>query len=493
MKTFAQERDFSADQRKAAASSGAAMSDGSYPIENVSDLHNAIQAIGRATNPAAVKAHIKTRAKALGATSALPDTWESCRTWVTSVNPIAEAAYDASTGELTVTVIKPGWSKNDRYYSPELLKNSTGIFEGCKMFSDHATDKEAAARPEGRIQDWVASLGKPWAEADGTVMAKAKVIDPPFKLKLESLKTAGLLKQMGVSIRAFGESHPGEVEGKRGNVIERFLGARSVDFVTFAGAGGQVEYLEAAPNDFDVDVVSESKFRERRPDLVELIESAVKEKNMEHKEGMGYCPPMTADEHDGKSDAHQAKADELKAGEKKDAHQQAADDHSDAADAIRKAHKSSALANLHEESAGVVDPKGEQMINTQLAKELKEANEKVALLEKTTKVAEAKVARAAKLTASKLPAPASARLEQHFAESLDNKGLDEAIVAEQEYIKTLGAPIVRNNGAGDNGQPPIQESETKIAELKKRQYDVCIESGYTPEQATAETGHKPVK
>lgn len=70
-------RDFSTDERKKLASSGAALPDGSYPIVTVSDLHNAIQAYGR-SNPsdrARVKAHIIKRAKALGATSALPEDW----------------------------------------------------------------------------------------------------------------------------------------------------------------------------------------------------------------------------------------------------------------------------------------------------------------------------------------------------------------------------------------------------------------------------------
>ena len=59
------EKDFTQAERNKAAESGNAMPDGSYPINNVADLHNAIQAIGRASNPAAVKAHIKTRAKVL--------------------------------------------------------------------------------------------------------------------------------------------------------------------------------------------------------------------------------------------------------------------------------------------------------------------------------------------------------------------------------------------------------------------------------------------
>jgi hypothetical protein len=70
-------RQFSGDERQRLAKSGAAMSDGSYPIVNKSDLENAIRAYGRApeSKRAAVKAHIKKRAAALGATDMLPDDW----------------------------------------------------------------------------------------------------------------------------------------------------------------------------------------------------------------------------------------------------------------------------------------------------------------------------------------------------------------------------------------------------------------------------------
>lgn len=70
-------RDFSAEEREALAESGAAMPDGSFPIATKADLANAIQAHGRASDPAKVKAHIIARAKALGATDELPDGWVS--------------------------------------------------------------------------------------------------------------------------------------------------------------------------------------------------------------------------------------------------------------------------------------------------------------------------------------------------------------------------------------------------------------------------------
>jgi hypothetical protein len=70
-----EKREFSTDERKKLADEGLALPDGSYPIKTVADLKNAIQSYGRATNKAAVKAHIIKRAKALGVSDQLPETW----------------------------------------------------------------------------------------------------------------------------------------------------------------------------------------------------------------------------------------------------------------------------------------------------------------------------------------------------------------------------------------------------------------------------------
>jgi len=86
-------RDFSTDERKKLARSGAAMPDGSYPIKSEQDLKNAIHAYGRAKNPAAVKRHIIKRARALGLTRLLPEGWEgSTKSAASSRQYIATAA-----------------------------------------------------------------------------------------------------------------------------------------------------------------------------------------------------------------------------------------------------------------------------------------------------------------------------------------------------------------------------------------------------------------
>ena len=70
------ERKFSEERREKDAESGAAMPDGSFPIETVQDLKNAIKAHGRAKDIAAAKSHIRRRAKALGQSDLIPEDWK---------------------------------------------------------------------------------------------------------------------------------------------------------------------------------------------------------------------------------------------------------------------------------------------------------------------------------------------------------------------------------------------------------------------------------
>jgi hypothetical protein len=205
---------------------------------------------------------------------------ESQRLMVIGSSPIRETAYNASTGKLTITVIKPGFNTSkSRYYKESTLKRDHQIFEGAKMFVNHATAQEDKNRPEGDVNQWVASVGRTWTESDGTVMAEADVIDPPFKAKLERLAEVKKLGEMGVSIRAIGESYNGEIEGHQTAIVESFIAARSVDFVTYPGAGGRVEAIEAddVASRSDIELVTETQLRSRRPDLVLLVESKLRE------------------------------------------------------------------------------------------------------------------------------------------------------------------------------------------------------------------------
>lgn len=69
-------KDYSDKERQMLARRDMALPDGSFPIVNVADLRNAIQAVGRASNYGRARNHIIRRAEALNRTDLLPEQWK---------------------------------------------------------------------------------------------------------------------------------------------------------------------------------------------------------------------------------------------------------------------------------------------------------------------------------------------------------------------------------------------------------------------------------
>jgi len=76
--------EFTAEQRRRLAARGQALPGGRFPIRNRADLENAIRAVGRAGGPEGTEADrnevrrfIIQRARALGLSELIPDTWNS--------------------------------------------------------------------------------------------------------------------------------------------------------------------------------------------------------------------------------------------------------------------------------------------------------------------------------------------------------------------------------------------------------------------------------
>lgn len=61
-----------AAERKNLADKGVAMPDGSFPIRDATDLHDAMVRAHQASDPAAARSHIRKRANALGLSKRVP-------------------------------------------------------------------------------------------------------------------------------------------------------------------------------------------------------------------------------------------------------------------------------------------------------------------------------------------------------------------------------------------------------------------------------------
>lgn len=341
------------------------------------------------------------------------------RVSIKQILDLQEAGYDKSTGKLTITVIKPGFnSSKSRFYQKEALQRGHKLFEGAKMFVNHATAVEEKNRPEGDLNQWVGSVKRTWTQPDGTVMAEAAVIDPKFKAKLDALAENKLLSEMGVSIRAIGESRRGEIDGHKTDIVENFVAARSVDFVTYPGAGGRVEMMEADAQDAnDVDMMTEAQLRDRRPDLVELVESKIKE------------------------GAQMKTVEQLT------------------------------------EELRVSEAKVQQLTIEKTAAETKatDLEKKVTEAENISKKAAAGVKLAELLKESKLPEASKTRLTARFKEALVVDGMAEAIKDEGEYVASLlgKKKVVTNLGEGHNraaGEEPSEEDVKAIQESQVKSY-----------------------
>ena len=189
--------------------------------------------------------------------------------------PLTEATFDK--GRAMVIVIKAGFNATeDRYYPAEVLKRDYGIFEGMKMYADHPTEDEEKARPERSIRDWVAILSEVACDENGLVTGIAEIVEPWLMQKLASLREKKMLSEMGISINAVGSASKSTIDGKETLVIEKLVACRSVDFVTEPGAGGIVTFYES-DRGHDIDLIELPNLKERRPDLVKLIETNIRE------------------------------------------------------------------------------------------------------------------------------------------------------------------------------------------------------------------------
>jgi len=192
---------------------------------------------------------------------------------------LKEAQFDDEKREAVITIISPGFNKSKkRYYSPKLLESSAKMFEGLKMYKNHLTEaeeKKLDGQPRS-VDEWTSSIKETWYDnMSGSIKGRAKIHNQKFWEFAKSAKD-----EIGTSINAFGKMIQGTIEGVSTNIVEAFTKAKSVDWVTEAGAGGKLDQiLETEEGDIKMlETITEEKLLEHRADLVEKIKAdAIKE------------------------------------------------------------------------------------------------------------------------------------------------------------------------------------------------------------------------
>lgn len=174
-----------------------------------------------------------------------------------SLNESIAFSATATGKKWQVKVIESGWGSSGYYPKEVLAEYGPKVFKkGTKVFMNHPSVHEENDRPERDVNQLAGKLVSD-ARFDGTGLIAEVEFYSHF---------APIIKEMagdvGLSIRALGESRVGEAEGRQGPIIEALVAdpLTSVDVVTVAGAGGKfLSLLESySRKDDEATLLSES-------------------------------------------------------------------------------------------------------------------------------------------------------------------------------------------------------------------------------------------
>lgn len=194
-----------------------------------------------------------------------------------SLNESIAFSATGSGKKWSVKVIESGWGSSG-YYPAEMLREyGPRVFKkGTKVFMNHPSIHEENDRPERDVNQLAGKLVSD-ARFDGTGLVAEVEFYSHF---------APIIKEMagdvGLSIRAMGESRVGEAEGRKGPIIEALVEddpLTSVDVVTVAGAGGKfLSLLESyTRKDDEATLLSESVSEGNEMLTKEELDAAVAE------------------------------------------------------------------------------------------------------------------------------------------------------------------------------------------------------------------------
>lgn len=165
------------------------------------------------------------------------------------VQETATLGLDATGKRWSALLIKAGWGSKGYYTEEALKRDGSSVFAaGTPIFLDHQTAEEREAKPFGSVQNFAGELATDavWDEEQQGLVAEVEIFDH------EQARVKSIAKRVGLSIRARTIADRGTMEGRTGRIITGLVGAKSVDLVVRAGAGGK--FLDVLESDIDTEM-----------------------------------------------------------------------------------------------------------------------------------------------------------------------------------------------------------------------------------------------
>ncbi len=150
-------------------------------------------------------------------------------------------------------------NKRDRHWYPqETIEASADRFVGAKMYMTEHVQEEKGVRSEASVIQSIEG----YDPAHGLI-ANVVAYDPDFCEKVRNMKDASIMNMLQCSLHAVGSVSTGEIEGEEYEIVQSIDEVGSVDWVTWAGAGGHA--------------VEVSEVNESAEPMVEPVEEPIEE------------------------------------------------------------------------------------------------------------------------------------------------------------------------------------------------------------------------
>jgi len=187
---------------------------------------------------------------------------------------VLEADDEKGVKRLEVKLIEHGWSKNGYFYSKEVAESVAHLVNNQsrrKMYMDH--DSMFFSRPSRDLKEFAAIIVEAYAR-DGASYAIVESTGNPttdwiFDLAKRHPKEIGASIDARAKVEEVDEPDDDEEKNRNRWLVKELVFVNSVDFVSYASAGGEVVTSLAQ----EALQIMESYIKKEEKDLVDTVES----------------------------------------------------------------------------------------------------------------------------------------------------------------------------------------------------------------------------